>query len=59
MKQIIVTDKQWNTIYTALKIEEVRNMSTDATAEELEVLSDIRSAIEAVQAAKEYKNKNK
>ena len=48
---IIVTEKEWNTIYTALKIEAERNADLDADEDQRRVQADIQAAIEAVQKA--------
>lgn len=51
MKKIIVTDQEWNTICTALRIEAARNADLDADEDQKKVQQDIQAAIEAVQRA--------
>lgn len=50
-RTIVVTEKEWNTIYTALKIEAARNADMDADDDQRKVQADIQAAIEAVQKA--------
>lgn len=51
MKKIIVTEKEWNTICTVLRIEADRNADLDAGEDQKKVQRDIQAAIEAVQRA--------
>lgn len=53
MKKIIVTEREWNAIYTALRIEADRNADLDADEDQKKVQRDLQAAIEAVQRATE------
>jgi hypothetical protein len=48
---VIVNEQEWNTIYTALKIEADRNADLDANEDQKKVQRDIQAAIEAVRRA--------
>lgn len=50
-RTITVTEREWNTIYTALKIEAERNADLDADEDQRKVQADIQAAIEAVRKA--------
>ena len=50
-RTIVVTEKEWNTIYTALRIEADRNADVDADENQRQVQADIQAAIEAVRKA--------